>query len=205
MPFQVANVGEVPISSWSYDVDLINDRTLERIPLATQVGGAPAAGAVRVLRREFAGGVRGGQKDTTWRVVVRVTVKDPLHPEPADRLSNNQLSTGFRVVNPLPDLVAVFKCVPDSIFGCRDRVFPGVPWRVLYTVSNIGEVTIPAWRDAIELINTDTGEHTPLVSGSLVRFDHARRLPDLLRGLTDGVRREAQGQPLARPASRRRR
>ena len=105
-----------------------------------------------------------GQVGRRYRVEARATVKDPLHPEPPDRQTNNASSWEFSVVHPVTDIAIQFKCVVDTSagFGCRDHIFPGQPWNVVFYAYNAGDLPLTSWSYDIDLVNLDTGEHTPL-------------------------------------------
>lgn len=161
--FGVLNIGQSTASVWSYAIDLVDASSGQRIPLATQVDNPPLpVGTFAPVHWDSPYLFDPSQEGTSWHVEVNVAVKDSVNSEPPDRQGNNQATWDVTVRNPVSDLALSFKCVNDSLVGCTNRIFPGQPWNVSFTVYNAGERRVNQWSYDIDLVDLDRGDRTPL-------------------------------------------
>ena len=122
-----------------------------------------------VLRSPIVFGV--DQKGTSWRATVRATVKDPLVPEPptVSRTTRRPGTSGSRARSPTsrsPPRASTTRRADASTACSR-----GSPGKCSSTCTTQGEVALTNWSYDVDLVNLDTGQHTPLwtqVAGSLL-------------------------------------
>mgnify|MGYP003693834157 CR=1 FL=1 len=108
----------MPLADWSYDIDLIDLQTNDRVPLATRVSGDSMA-VGQYLGFSYRSPTRFNESQEAARSGASRCggpVKDPLHPEPEDRRSDNQATWDFAVANPFSDVRVQFKCVEDTLY-----------------------------------------------------------------------------------------
>src|SRR6185503_4472800 len=161
--FSVFNKGTRILDNWSYDVELVNSDNGDRIPIKTQVPGDP----IPVFSSQYINSPSSfvfdeSHKGGNWRLEVTVQVKDPEHPEPPERQTNNFASWPFVVQNPVPDIGVFSKCVTDSSKNnCIYSMLPGQPWDVVFYAYNKGDLPLDDWSYDINLIDS-SGTRIPI-------------------------------------------